>query len=84
MKPGGPAFQSSDWHCGTAQEYQASGSGRIVLGTDGDKRGASTVKTARFGLLRWGSGLAPTAGHDPFSAQAAFSCSLAFRSQNSG
>ena len=40
MKPGGPAFQSSDWHCGTAQEYQASGSGRIVLGTDGDKRGS--------------------------------------------
>ena len=55
MKPGGPAFQSSDWHCGTAQEYLASGSGRVVLGTDGDKRGRSTVKTARFGLLRWGS-----------------------------
>jgi hypothetical protein len=30
MKPGRPAFHSSDWHHGTLQEYQASGSGYIA------------------------------------------------------
>jgi hypothetical protein len=30
MKPGRPAFQSSDWHHATPQEYEASGSGYIA------------------------------------------------------
>jgi hypothetical protein len=29
MKPGRPAFQSSDWHHGTPQEYEAAASGYI-------------------------------------------------------
>jgi len=32
MKPGRPAFHSSDWHHGTAEEYQGSGSGYIAYG----------------------------------------------------
>ena len=30
MKPGRPAFHSADWHHGTQQEYEASGSGYIA------------------------------------------------------
>jgi hypothetical protein len=30
MKPGRPAFHSADWHHGTPQEYEASGSGYIA------------------------------------------------------
>jgi hypothetical protein len=30
MKPGRPAFHSADWHHGTLQEYEASGSGYIA------------------------------------------------------
>jgi len=30
MRPGRPAFHSSDWHNGTPEEYQASGSGYIA------------------------------------------------------
>jgi hypothetical protein len=30
MKPGRPAFHSSDWHHGTPQEYEAAGSGYIA------------------------------------------------------
>lgn len=30
MKPGRPAFHSSDWHHGTPEEYQAPGSGYIA------------------------------------------------------
>jgi hypothetical protein len=30
MRPGRPSFSSSDWHHGTPQEYQASGSGYIA------------------------------------------------------
>jgi hypothetical protein len=30
MRPGRPAFHSSDWHHGTAEEYLASGSGYIA------------------------------------------------------
>jgi hypothetical protein len=45
-----------------AKYYAESASAPLItlVGSDGDKQGMSTVKTAWFGLLCWGSGMAPT------------------------
>ena len=53
MRPGRPAFSSSDWHHGTPEEYQASGSGYIAYcGTyEADEEKATVTHTPSVSLL---------------------------------